>query len=94
MEDQWEYLTQFVFASIDSQGVKEFFKGIFPPGYKPPKYSPQAMIPELNSLGEEGWELVHMQPVAVGDKLDVRFNGEITVWSNAYFCVFKRRIIN
>jgi len=37
---------------------------------------------------------VHMEPVGgVGKKGDVSFTrgyGSMTVWSNAYFCVFKR----
>ena len=53
------------------------------------------MIPELDQLGGEGWELVHMEPVGgVGKKGDVSFTrgyGSMTVWSSAYFCVFKRR---
>jgi len=48
-------------------------------------------MPELNKLGEEGWELVHMEPVAkVGNKGDVLI-GPNYRWSNIYFCVFKRR---
>jgi hypothetical protein len=48
------------------------------------------MIPQLNKLGKEGWELVHMEPVPrVGGKEDVQFDQYS--WSNTYFCVFKRR---
>ena len=49
------------------------------------------MIPELNTLGEQGWELVHMQPLErVGKTGDVRM-GDGGNWTNVYFCVFKRR---
>lgn len=102
MEERWEYITQFVFADIEFPGVKDYFKEAFSPEYKPPKYSPEAMIPELNSWGAEGWELVHMEPVAgVGKNFDVKFVSggsttgiPTTTWSNVYFCVLKRRIID
>jgi hypothetical protein len=52
------------------------------------------MIPELNSLGDQGWEMVHMEPIgAVGKKGDVGFiaGDAMARWSNSYFCVFKRQ---
>lgn len=91
--DKWEYLTRFMFASSDNEGALEYYLVQWP-GEKPSKYDPETMIPELNVLGEQGWELVHMQPVgAVGNKGDVGFvAGEAMArWSNSYFCVFKRR---
>lgn len=48
------------------------------------------MMPELDKLGEEGWELIHMEPVArVGGKGDILFPAG-PHWTNRYFCVFKR----
>jgi len=65
------------------------------PDWQRPQYGPESMIPEVDEPGAEGWELVHMEPVGgVGKKGDVSFArgcGSMTVWSNAYFCVFKRR---
>lgn len=56
-----------------------------------PKYAPQALMPELDALGNEGWELVHMQPVYVGSNADVLMHGmNERLRSNVYFCVFKR----
>jgi hypothetical protein len=56
---------------------------------------PTSRLGVPRKLGAEGWELVHMEPVGgVGKKGDVSFirgYGSMTVWSNAYFCVFKRR---
>lgn len=52
------------------------------------------MIPELNSLGDQGWEMVHMEPIGtVGKKGDVGFiaGDAMARWSNSYFCVFKRQ---
>jgi hypothetical protein len=92
MADKWEYWTTFLHADAEKQ--EEYLRQHWPSG-KPPQYAPQAMIPDLNELGEQGWELVHMEPVGgVGNKGDVSFTrgyGTMTVWSNAYFCVFKRR---
>lgn len=88
---QWEYLTKFIRADKKKDGVREFIEQKWPEWDKPPRYSPEAMIPELNRLGEAGWELMHIEPVAdVGRKGDVRFDGSGVTWSNVYFCVFKR----
>ena len=51
------------------------------------------MIPDLNKLGAEGWELINMEPVAeVGGKEDILIAGEGRKWTSVYFCVFKRRM--
>jgi hypothetical protein len=92
MADRWEYHTTFLYADADRQ--RDFLRGKSP-DWDLPKYAPESMIPDLDRLGGEGWELVHMEPVGgVGKKGDVSFTrgyGTMTVWSNAYFCVFKRR---
>ena len=88
--EKWEYLTRFFEAEATDKEIKEFIKTEFEVK-KPKRYAPESMIPELNKLGEEGWELVHMEPVpGIGNKGDVRF--EDGKWSNVYFCSFKRRI--
>ncbi len=90
MVEQWEYLTRFLEAEVTKE-VKEYLKQNFAVK-RPPRFTPESMIPELNELGAQGWELVQMQPVAkVGSKGNVFFSGEIPKWSNVYFCVFKRR---
>ena len=86
--NQWEYLTRFLEAQVRSED-KEMLQKRFNKN-RLPKYSPEAMIPELDQLGAAGWELVHMEPVAkVGGKGDVLFPSGPR-WSNSYFCVFKR----
>ena len=90
---RWEYRTCFMFAHIENPGVKEYLK-LKRPDLELVRYSPETMIPELDELGDQGWELVHMQPVgSVGKKDDVGFiaGDAIARWSNSYFCVFKRR---
>jgi hypothetical protein len=89
---RWEYLTRFLYASMENEGAKAYARDKWP-GWELRKYSPETMIPELDELGDDGWELVHMQPIgAVGTNRDVGFvAGEVTPrWSNSYFCVFKR----
>lgn len=87
---KWEYLTKYIKADVKNDGVKDFLKSFRPNWKNPPAFTPEAMMPELDTLGDQGWELVHMEPVArVGKKGDVYFGaGE---WSNTYFCVFKRQ---
>ena len=88
--ESWEYLTKFVRASTKSPGVLDFLKRYRPDWKKIPEHTPEAMMPELDALGAQGWELVHMEPVGrVGKKADILFGGGD--WSSTYFCVFKRR---
>ncbi len=90
--EQFEYLTTFLQAEAKTKEIKEFVKSRNPKIKNPPIFTPEALIPELNGLGAQGWELITMTPVAaVGRKGDVRFTGEEPRWSNTYFCVFKRR---
>lgn len=92
MSERWEYLTRFLWAHEDSEDARQI-AALQMPGVELGKYAPEYLIPELNQLGDQGWELVHMQPIgAVGKNSDVGFiaGDAIPRWSNAYFCVFKR----
>lgn len=96
--EKWEYITRFVWAHNEGWKAKESIEfynkeyGTDHPPIKPKKFSPQFMIGILNNMGEQGWELIHMEPVAgVGDNEDVKFTGDVYTYSNVYFCVFKRR---
>lgn len=87
--EKWEYFTTFIEANMAKEDVA-FTSGI-PPGDHP-KYSPYALIPELNSYGAKGWELIHMEPVSVGRNHDVvRPDANAAKWGRHYFCVFKRK---
>lgn len=86
--EQWEYWTCFLWA--DAREQKEYLRQRWP-DWQPRKYSPEALMPELNKFGEDGWELVHMQPVKEGINRDVLITAGVMHWSHAYFCVFKRR---
>jgi hypothetical protein len=88
--EKWEYFTTFIEASVKKE-TKDYLKERFPDKKNLPKYTPESMMPELDKLGDEGWELVHMEPVAkVGGNGDILFEGA-PKWSNHYFCVFKRQ---
>jgi len=87
--DKWEYYTTFIEANMSKDGMLD--TSDIPPGDHP-KYSPFALIPELNALGAKGWELIHMEPVSIGRNHDVvRPDANAMKWGRHYFCVFKRR---
>jgi uncharacterized protein YbdZ (MbtH family) len=90
--EKWEYLTQFIWANVGNEGALDYIKQRWPE-WQPKKFSPETMIPELNELGKNGWELVHMEPVKTGGSHDVDFHHGMYGYSNVYFCVFKRKIL-
>ena len=89
--EKWEYMTRFVAANIETDDVERFLEQSWPHQSQLPKYSPQAMIPELNMWGEQGWEIIHMQPVWIGKNHDVHNYGYSRDYTNVYFCVMKRQ---
>lgn len=87
---QWEYMTVFLEADAVREAdvllqMRDWKNGI-------PAYAPEALIPRMNALGEQGWEVVHMEPVYVGQKQDVlaKDGSGGRTWTNSYFAVFKR----
>ena len=88
--DKWEYYTTFIEAEMKQTEWNP--TPMIPPGDHP-KFSPYATLPELNRLGEKGWELIHMTPVITGKNHNVLVHpNNLTNWTNTYFCVLKRRI--
>lgn len=88
---RWEYMTLFVKAEAERE--MEFLQSNWSWKNGIPRYTPESLIPQLNALGDQGWELIHMEPVMVGN------NGDVLVqdagsggrsWASSYFCVFKR----
>lgn len=95
---QWEYLVRTLYANVEEQ--QEFLESAWP-DVTFPRFAPEALIPDLNALGEQGWELVSAEPVIYGVNGDVLISygnnsphsglfGEDN-WSNVYLCFFKRR---
>ena len=89
--EKWEYFTTFLCANIEEPGVREYIQKRWPNWKNLDKYTPETMLPVLNTFGEAGWELLHIEPVALSKDSKVIFAGEIEVSTNWYFCVFKRR---
>lgn len=87
---QWEYLTAFLQA--DARLEEDFLTQFRDWKEGIPQYATEALMPRLNAYGEQGWELVHIQPVVVGGKADVLLmdNSNSRVWASTYFCTFKR----
>lgn len=83
---QWEHYIEYIAADARKPQAKDFLTLYFR-GQEIPKYVAQATIPRLNELGAQGWELVHMQPVFLGQNGEITSSGDRT---NIYFCVFKR----
>ncbi len=92
MSVRWEYFTTVVEANTASRETRSFLKARFPGRRRMPRFAPESLMLALDKFGQEGWELVHMEPVArVGSKGDILFPGSgAPRWSRAYFCVFKR----
>ncbi len=89
--EQWEYFTTFIEAEMSQIDVES--EAMIPPDEKHPKFSPYALLPELNRLGQKGWELMSMQPVIAGKNHDISVHpNDIKYWSHTYLCVFKRRL--
>ncbi|MFO7323500.1 MAG: hypothetical protein DIU68_017355 [Chloroflexota bacterium] len=88
---RWEYLT--VFLEADARREEHFLREIKDWKSGIPPYAPEALIPQLNALGELGWELVTIQPVRVGKNYDVLIEDSASgtrQWTNRYLCAFKR----
>lgn len=89
--EQWEYFTTYLEANVKGREKRKELQKRFGKR-KLPRYMVESLLPELNKFGEEGWELIHMEPVpGVGRKGNVLFLGASRRWSNTYFCVLKRR---
>jgi len=88
-DERWEYYLEYI--TTETNREQAFLQENFP-GKALPRYAVQAALPRLNAIGEQGWELVQMEPVSLGFNGDVLVaGGESRQWTRTYFCVFKRR---
>lgn len=86
----WEYFTTFVEADTESSPVP--VRDDIPLADHP-RHTPYSLMPQLNRLGAQGWELVSIQPLIVGKKHDVRSpDADSMKWGSTYFCTFKRPV--
>jgi hypothetical protein len=88
--ERWEHFVELITA--DSQYETPFVQQFYPQG-RVPVFAIQSILPRLNHLGEQGWELVHIQPVRTGNNGDIMIEaGGAREWTNVYLCAFKRRV--
>lgn len=84
----WEHYLELFEA--DAKQQPEFIQQFYPSD-SVPRYALQSILPRLNQLGEQGWEIVQIQPVMLGKNGDVLINGAMSEkWTRTYLCVFKR----
>jgi hypothetical protein len=89
--ERWEHCIERLTADAAEQ--RTFLEREWP-GRRFPRYAPEALIPLLDRYGKEGWELVALQPVALGVNGDVLVAGSPTTgecWTREYLATFKRR---
>jgi hypothetical protein len=87
----WEHLVLYLEADAEKQAA--FLQKRWP-GHQFPMYAAQSLMPKLDQYGDQGWELVSIQPVIVGDNGDILITDRRDAWSGSwtftYLCVFKR----
>jgi hypothetical protein len=91
----WEYFTTILEADVKQQSEKLKARC---PDVPFQDYSPQALIPQLDEIGEKRWELVSLQPVIVGTNAELLLiqPGAVLpavvakMWTHSYLCSFKR----
>ena len=84
--ERWEYTTTILAADINTDDVRATIDDLFR-GRRSPKPTPEILIPLLNAFGEDGWELVSLEPIVVADDRRVIASSS----TNLYLAVFKRR---
>jgi len=88
-QQKWQYMT--VFVKAEAEYVMDYLQEKWDWKSGVPRNTPESMIPRLDALGEDGWELIHMQPVIAGKNADVLLHDPSNLrWTGTYFCVFKR----
>jgi hypothetical protein len=91
--ENWEYTAVTWNASTGNEGAIEYIKKRWPKWTKIAKYSVESLIPGLNRLGKDGWELVHMESVWLDDDGAVIMARGAFGSTSAWFCVFKRKVV-
>ncbi len=63
MMQRWEYLT--VFLEADAVREEDYLRKYRDWKDRIPDFAVEALMPRLNALGEQGWELVSLEPVFI-----------------------------
>jgi hypothetical protein len=93
MADKWEYFTGLVQANADRDAgyIRERF-----PRYEFQRYNPIGLVPMLDELGAQGWEMISITPVVPRENDDLVIPTTATSrsirYTNWYLCAFKRRV--
>ncbi len=92
--EKWEYFCNVYEADISNPGVQEYIKQKIP-NWKCPTHWPITLNPYLNKLGEEGWELLQIEPVFMKENglVERTTRSLFDETTNRYLCTFKRKII-
>lgn len=92
---RWEYLVRVFTLDKDDEVAIDYVQREYPDrNWKElPKYDPLTLEAWLNRCGEEGWELVSLEPAeAQGKQGDIgrTYSSGSYNWARYYLCVFKR----
>ena|ERR1051326_394297 len=102
--ERWEYRIEILRS--DSEPQMAFLRQRWPQGIKHPeslyysfrgkaapfpRYTPYTLQPQLDAFGEQGWELVTMQPVTISRNGDILIARNVQTWTPDYLCTFKKR---
>ncbi len=71
---RWEYRNVILSAQAHDPETRAYLQSVWP-GWEPPRFAPQALIPKLNEYGANGWELVQIQPVYLDEDANVLIHG-------------------
>ncbi len=87
---RWEYLTVILEANADREA--DFLMQYRDWKDPMPEFTVEALMPRLNALGEQGWEMVSLTPRLVGNRGDILVadNSNSRAWTSKYLGVFKR----
>jgi hypothetical protein len=90
--ERWEYHTAILCADLTRPGVEGFLQRRSTGALA--RYTPLALMPELNEMGAAGWEMISIQPVLAGDNGDVFIGSrnQTGSWSHSYLCALRRRV--
>jgi hypothetical protein len=88
---QYEYDVEIVHADVKTDESMAFLSRRWP-GREFSRYAVESTVPALNRRGGDGWELVSMEPVVVGDKGDVKMpvGDPGSYWTATYLAVWRR----
>ena len=88
--ERWEY--DVVTLEADARNAEAFLRSKWPE-QRFPQFASESLIPQLDDLGRQGWELVSAQPVTLGKNGDATyFPGMVAEqFTHTYLCFLKRR---